>query len=174
LQRALNPPSPKKKEKKFRDVVFRQGDKVMQIKNNYDILWNKNGADGCGIFNGDIGTVLAVLNDDNAMLIDFEGRLTRYEFGMLEELEHAYAITVHKSQGSEYPYVIIPIYNCGDKLLTRNLLYTAVTRAQAMVILVGRPELIHAMVQNNRQAKRYTGLKHILARRSAYDGLKGN
>ncbi len=174
LQRALNPPSQNKKEKKFRDVVFRQGDKVMQIKNNYDILWNKNGADGCGIFNGDIGTVLAVINDDNAMLIDFEGRLTRYEFGMLEELEHAYAITVHKSQGSEYPYVIIPVYNCGDKLLTRNLLYTAVTRAQTMVILVGRPELIHAMVQNNRQAKRYTGLKHILARRSRYDGLKEN
>ena len=97
------------------------------------------------------------------MFIDFEGRLTRYDFTMLDELEHAYAITVHKSQGSEYPYVIIPVYNCGDRLLTRNLLYTAVTRAQTMVILVGIAPLIQAMVANNRQVKRYTGLKYILA-----------
>jgi exodeoxyribonuclease V alpha subunit len=144
----------------------------MQIKNNYDIVWRKEGEEGVGIFNGDIGTVISILSDDDCMLIDFEGRLTRYEFSMLEELEHAYAITVHKSQGSEYPYVIIPVYNCGDKLLTRNLLYTAVTRAQTMVILVGRPEIIHLMVQNNRQAKRYTGLKYMLREKSAYENLK--
>lgn len=163
LQKALNPPSPRKREKKHREVVFREGDRVMQIKNDYDILWSKDGMDGYGIFNGDIGTVISVLYDDECMLIDFDGRLTRYEFSMLDELEHAYAITVHKSQGSEYPYVIIPIYNCGDRLLTRNLLYTAVTRAQTMVVLVGKAELIHRMVQNNRQAKRYTGLKYILS-----------
>ena len=93
----------------------------------------------------------------------FEGRMTRYDFTMLDELEHAYAITVHKSQGSEYPYVIIPIYNCGDRLLTRNLLYTAVTRAQTMVNLVGSAPLVQAMVAKNRQVKRYTGLKYILA-----------
>ena len=134
----------------------------MQIKNNYDILWTRDGDDGYGIFNGDIGIIISVLYDDEAMLIDFDGRMTKYDFTMLEELEHAYAITVHKSQGSEYPYVIIPIYNCGDRLLTRNLLYTAVTRAQSMVVLVGRAELIHRMVQNNRHVKRYTGLKYIL------------
>lgn len=163
LQGAINPPSPKKREKKHREVVFREGDRVMQVKNDYDIVWTKDGEDGCGIFNGDIGTVISVLLDSECMLIDFEGRLTRYEFSMLDELEHAYAITVHKSQGSEYPYVVIPVYNCGDRLLTRNLLYTAVTRAQVMVVLVGRPEIIHKMVQNNRQTKRYTGLKYILS-----------
>ena len=173
LQRAINPPMAKKREKKHRDVVFREGDRVMQIKNDYDILWQKDGEEGCGIFNGDIGTVISVLSDEECMLIDFEGRLTRYEFTMLDELEHAYAITVHKSQGSEYPYVIIPVYNCGDKLLTRNLLYTAVTRAQTMVILVGKPELIHRMVQNNRQTKRYTGLKYILSEeKNQYEAVK--
>ena len=163
LQKAINPPSPKKREKKHREVIFREGDRVMQIKNDYDILWTKNGDEGYGIFNGDIGTIISVLSDDECMLIDFEGRLTKYEFSMLDELEHAYAITVHKRQGSEEPYLIIPIYNCGDRLLTRNLLYTAVTRAQTMVVLVGRAELVHRMVQNNRQAKRYTGLKYLLA-----------
>ena len=163
LQKSLNPPSPKKREKKHKDVVFREGDRVMQIKNDYDILWQRNGEEGCGIFNGDIGIILSILPDEECMIIDFDGRFTRYDFTMLDELEHAYAITVHKSQGSEYPYVIIPIYSCGDRLLTRNLLYTAVTRAQNMVILVGRSELIHRMVQNNRQTKRYTGLKHLLS-----------
>lgn len=172
LQRAINPPSPKKREKKHREVVFREGDRVMQIKNDYDIIWSKDGEEGCGIFNGDIGTVISILNDDSCMLIEFEGRLTRYEFSMLDELEHAYAITIHKSQGSEYPYVIIPVYNCGDKLLTRNLLYTAVTRAQTMVVLVGRPELIHKMVENNRQTKRYTGLKYFLKEKSRYENIK--
>ena len=163
LQKALNPPSAKKREKKYRDAVFREGDRVMQIKNDYDIMWEKDGESGCGIFNGDIGTIVSVQYDDECLIIDFEGRVTNYDFTMLDELVHAYAITVHKSQGSEYPYVIIPIYNCGEKLLTRNLLYTAVTRAQTMVILVGRPEIIHMMVQNNRQTKRYTGLRYILA-----------
>ncbi len=163
LQQAVNPPTPRKREKRFRDSIsFREGDRVMQVKNNYDIVWEKDGEQGCGIFNGDIGIIISVLNDDECLMIDFEGRLTHYDFTMLDELEHAYAITVHKSQGSEYPYVIIPIYNCGDKLLTRNLLYTAVTRAQEMVILVGRCELVARMVANNRQAKRYNGLRALL------------
>ena len=162
LQRALNPPRERVREKKHRERTFREGDRVMQIKNDYDIIWEKNGEEGCGIFNGDIGLIISVLADDECMLIDFEGRLTRYEFAMLDELEHAYAITVHKSQGSEYPYVVIPVYNCGDRLLTRNLLYTAVTRAQTMVVMVGKAELVHRMVQNNRQTRRYTGLKYLL------------
>ncbi len=162
LQRAVNPQSQKKREKRWRDSVFREGDRVMQIKNNYDIMWEKDGEDGCGIFNGDIGIIISVIFDDECLLIDFEGRLTRYDFTMLDDLEHAYAITVHKSQGSEYPYVIIPIYNCGDRLLTRNLLYTAVTRAQELVVLVGRCEIVAKMVANNRQTKRYNGLKGLL------------
>ncbi len=163
LQREVNPLSPRKREKRFRESIFREGDRVMQIKNDYDITWEKDGEHGCGIFNGDIGIIISVLNEDECLLIDFEGRLTRYDFTMLDELEHAYAITVHKSQGSEYPYVIIPIYNCGDKLLTRNLLYTAVTRAQEMVILVGQSPLVARMVENNRQTKRYNGLRALLA-----------
>ena len=96
------------------------------------------------------------------MLIDFDGRMTDYAFSQLEELEHAYAITVHKSQGSEYPVVILPLYNCAPMLLTRNLLYTAVTRASKMVILVGRKSVLTTMVENDRHAARYTGLKHFL------------
>ncbi len=164
LQSQMNPPSPRKREKRYRETVFREGDRVMQIKNDYDITWEKDGEEGCGIFNGDIGIIISVLNDDECLMIDFEGRLTRYDYTMLDELEHAYAITIHKSQGSEYPYVIIPIYNCGDRLLTRNLLYTAVTRAQEMVILVGRCELVARMVENNRQTKRYNGLKALLSK----------
>ncbi len=163
LQSAVNPPSQKKRERRFRETVFREGDRVMQTKNNYDMTWEKDGESGCGIFNGDIGIIISVLPDDECMLIDFEGRLTHYDFAMLDELEHAYAITVHKSQGSEYPYVVIPVYNCGDRLMTRNLLYTAVTRAQEMVVLVGYREVVHRMVRNNRQTKRYTGLAEILA-----------
>ena len=145
----------------------------MQIKNDYDIVWKKDGEEGLGIFNGDIGIVLSILHEDECMFIDFEGRMTRYDFTMLDELEHAYAITVHKSQGSEYPYVIIPIYNCGDRLLTRNLLYTAVTRAQTMVVLVGSSPLVQAMVANNRQVKRYTGLRYILSEESNdYEKIK--
>ncbi len=163
LQRAVNPPSPRKREKRWRESVFREGDRIMQVKNNYDITWEKDGESGCGIFNGDIGIIISVLANDECLLIDFEGRLTHYDFGMLDDLEHAYAITVHKSQGSEYPYVIIPMYNCGDRLLTRNLLYTAVTRAQEMVILVGRCEIVAKMVANNRQTKRYNGLRALLS-----------
>ncbi len=163
LQGAINPPSPRKREKRFRETVFREGDRVMQTRNDYEITWEKDGESGCGIFNGDIGIIISVLADEEYILIDFEGRLTRYDFTMLDELEHAYAITVHKSQGSEYPYVVIPVYNCGDRLLTRNLLYTAVTRAQELVVLVGYREIVHKMVCNNRQTKRYTGLGYILS-----------
>ena len=126
--------------------------------------WQKNGEIGCGIFNGDIGLIISVLVEDEVLLIDFEGRLTRYDFTMLDELEHAYAITVHKSQGSEYPFVIIPIYNCTEKLLTRNLLYTAVTRAKELLIIVGDDNAVASMTHNDRKQKRYSGLKARLQR----------
>ena len=159
LKEALNPPAPKKREKTFRDVVYREGDRVMQIKNDYDLSWERDGKEGLGVFNGDIGVIETINTTDEEMVIDFEDRVVKYDFTKLEELEHAYAITVHKSQGSEYPFVIIPMYSsCPPQLLSRNLLYTAVTRAQKMVILVGDPAIVARMVDNNRQVMRYTGL----------------
>ncbi len=162
LQSALNPPSPYKKEKKAHGVTFREGDKVMQIKNNYDITWEKNGAQGVGIYNGDIGKIIKVNNTAECLTIDFDDRITEYDFSLLDELEHAYAVTVHKSQGSEYKTVIIPSFRFSPRLLTRNLLYTAVTRAQKMVIMVGDAQTVNDMVDNNRHALRYTSLRQRL------------
>ena len=158
LQDTMNPKSSKKLEHPFREKVFRVGDKVMQIRNNYDIEWTRGTQKGAGIFNGDIGEILSIHPSEKRMEILFDERLVSYEFSMLEELEHAYAITVHKSQGSEYPVVILPMYSAAPMLLTRNLLYTAVTRAQKMVILVGKREVVATMVANDKQALRYTGL----------------
>ena len=160
LQSRLNPKSDKKREHVFRDRVFREGDKVMQIRNNYDIIWSKvdSDASGNGIFNGDIGTIELIDEADSCMDILFDDKMVRYEFSLLEDIEHAYAITVHKSQGSEYPITIIPAASAAPMLLTRNLLYTAITRAEKMVIIVGREDIISQMVCNNRQAMRYTGL----------------
>ena len=162
LQTALNPASKDKKEKRFRDRIYRVGDKVMQIKNNYDIAWKKGNEDGIGIFNGDIGVIRDINEREQIMVIDFDERITEYEMSTLDELEHAYAITVHKSQGSEYPVVIIPAYGAAPMLLTRNLLYTAVTRAQKMVVIVGRSQIIMQMVSNKKLANRYTGLRRML------------
>ncbi|MBQ4574952.1 MAG: ATP-dependent RecD-like DNA helicase [Clostridia bacterium] len=167
LQAALNPPDRNKREKKLRGIVFREGDKVMQTRNNYDIEWTKSTdlggeVDGIGIFNGDIGTILEINPNAENVTIRFDDRVAVYDFTMLEELEHAFAITVHKSQGSEYPVVIIPAYDFTPMLLTRNLLYTAVTRAQQMVIIVGKQNIVKTMVDNNKQTKRYTGLGYLL------------
>lgn len=168
LQSALNPPAKGKRELKYRETVFRVGDRVMQTKNNYDIEWESgNGADqtaGSGVFNGDIGTVVFIDPAEGEMVVSFDDKEATYTGEMLDELEHAWAVTVHKSQGSEYPFVIIPCYNAPPLLLTRNLLYTAVTRARRMVILVGREDIIRTMVDNNRQTLRYTGLTHRLER----------
>ncbi len=163
LQAAQNPPSQGKKERRFRDVVFREGDKVMQIKNNYDMVWNRGEEEGCGIFNGDIGVINAIDLGNEQLTVCFDDRTAVYDFTQLEELEHAYAITVHKSQGSEYPVIVMPIYAYSPKLLTRNLLYTAVTRAQRMVVMVGRPDVVQGMVENKRQVNRYTGLRYLLS-----------
>lgn len=167
LQGVLNPPSPQLNEHSARDVVFRENDKVLQIRNNYDIGWYKNDAlgndvEGMGIFNGDIGVIEEIDNEEEYLRINFDGRIARYDFDMLDELEHAYAITVHKSQGSEYPIVIMPVCASAPMLQTRNLLYTAITRAQSMVILVGERDIISRMVDNDRHSERYTGLKDFL------------
>ncbi len=163
LQEALNPPAPGKRERRVREGVFRVGDRVMQIRNNYDIEWEReDGSSGNGVFNGDIGTVLSVNTGEEYLEIRFDDKTVRYDFSILEELEPAYAVTVHKSQGSEYPIVIIPLGRVPELLLSRNLFYTAVTRARRMVILVGREEVVATMVANHRQTMRYTGLRQWL------------
>lgn len=162
LQNALNPRRKGKRELKWRETIFREGDRVMQIKNNYDILWEGDDGEGSGVFNGDIGEIIDISMADRQMHIKFDDKVALYTSDMLDELEHAWAVTVHKSQGSEYPFVIIPMYGAPYPLLTRNLLYTAVTRAKRMVILVGREDIVHTMVTNNRQSLRYTGLAYRL------------
>lgn len=164
LQRVMNPRSDKKVEKKVRDIIFREGDKVMQVKNNYDIEWSNDEKNGIGIFNGDIGVISKIdLRNERMTILFDDNRYVDYDFSYLDELEHAYAITVHKSQGSEYPVVIIPMYSFTPRLMTRNLLYTAVTRAQKMVIMVGKANVVQQMVDTNRPTKRYTGLEQLLS-----------
>ena len=161
LQGRLNPPDDSKNEKTVGDTVFREGDKVMQIKNNYSISWTdeSDGKQGEGIFNGDIG-VIEYINKNGAYLeIKFDGSKTaRYEFSQLEEIELAYAVTVHKSQGSEFPAVISPMFFAPPQLMNRNLLYTALTRAKELVVLVGSREALKKMTENNKESKRNSGL----------------
>ena len=164
LREASNPPKNDKKEIKIHGSIFREGDRVMQIRNNYDIVWEKGNVTGDGIFNGEIG-VLRSITEDGAEVI-FDDRLAHYSREDLEELDHSYAITIHKSQGSEYPTVIIPLYDCPPMLATRNLLYTAVTRACVRVILVGRRDIALRMVANNRHALRYTALPYYVGKQS--------
>jgi len=166
LQSKLNPQNigkiKSKREKKIADTLFREGDKVMQVKNNYDIAWKKDGDEGSGVFNGDIGRVKAISYKTETITVDFDGRVCEYSFSEALDLELAYAVTVHKSQGSEYPAVILPILRCPPPLTNRSLLYTAVTRAKALLIAVGDPALLAQMVENNKRDERYTSLKHLL------------
>ncbi len=159
LQSYINPHGKFKKEKQSHGTLFREGDRVMQIANNYDIEWERFGITGVGLFNGDIGSIETINHTEETMTIWFDDRRVTYPFDMLDELELSYAITVHKSQGSEYPVVIIPMYRCAPMLTSRNLFYTAVTRAKKMVILVGRSDIPAKMVQNNQEILRYTTLK---------------
>ena len=161
LQSQLNPPAPTKKERKFGEFTFREGDRVMQIKNNYDILWKKcdGSAIGAGIFNGDIGTILAIDTAGETLTVQYDDREAEYDFSMLGELEPAYAMTVHKSQGSEYRAVVLCAWNGSPYLLRRSILYTAITRAKELLIVVGREETIAAMTENAQVGRRYSGLK---------------
>lgn len=162
LQEILNPPSKALPEVKSVLYTFREGDKVMQIKNNYDIVWHKDGENGTGIFNGDIGYLRAVNRQNQEVVADFDGRHATYSFDQLDQLELAYAVTVHKSQGSEFQAVVMPLLGGFPKLYYRNLLYTAVTRARRLLILIGSKNVIYQMVDNNRRMYRYTCLREML------------
>jgi len=161
LQASLNPPAPAKKERPFGDFLFREGDRVMQIRNNYDILWKKcdGSAVGAGIFNGDVGIIQAIDPAMELVTVIFDDRQADYEFTQLNELELAYAMTVHKSQGSEYRAVVLAAWNSSQYLLSRSVLYTAITRAKELLIIVGREETVAIMTENAKTGRRYTGLK---------------
>lgn len=164
LQEALNPPAPHKHQRKFGSVTFREGDRVMQVRNNYDVMWKDEHSlkGGMGVFNGDIGVITEITERGEVVTVNFEGRLVEYTTETLPELELAYAMTVHKSQGSEYRAVILSVFNGAPMLLTRGVLYTAVTRARELLILVGKDEIVYKMVGNDRQTRRYSALRSRL------------
>ena len=170
LQAYLNPDREELNEKTYGDVIYREGDRVMQIKNNYDIYWEKGRKDsniryenGTGIFNGEIGRIAYIDNESKQLEVDFDdGKTAWYTFSELDELEHAYAITIHKAQGSEFDVVILAIPQASNMLLTRNLLYTGITRAKKLIIVIGNNNLIDFMIKNSENKKRNTGLKFKL------------
>lgn len=172
LQEAVNPPAPEKGERRFGEVTFRTGDRVMQIKNNYDVLWrDQTGAEGgMGIWNGDIGQILAVDEKQGTLSVNFDGRYVDYTPDMLNELELAYAVTVHKSQGSEYRAVILAALDGAPMLMTRGVLYTAITRAKELFVLVGDEQKVAQMTANDRQQRRYSGLRIRLKKLSGPAG----
>ena len=163
LQAALNPPSPQKRQKQWGDVTFRVGDRVMQTKNNYDVLWEKDdGTAGSGIFNGDVGVIQDIDSSGELIVLRFDDRTATYTADLLSQLDMAYAITVHKSQGSEYPAVILVSAPAAPSLMVRGVLYTAITRARRMLIMVGDDAVPARMAENDRQQRRYSGLRRRL------------
>ena len=165
IQEAVNPPDREKGERRFGEFIFREGDRVMQVRNNYDLMWRDRDSltSGMGVFNGDIGQITGVDNRNECITVDFDGRIVEYSPDMLGELEPAYAITVHKSQGSEYRAVILSVCKGTPMLLTRGVLYTAITRARELLVLVGDEEAVAQMTANNRQQRRYSGLRWRLS-----------
>ncbi|MCL2201056.1 MAG: ATP-dependent RecD-like DNA helicase [Oscillospiraceae bacterium] len=161
LREAVNPPGALKKEKQYGDNLFRTGDKVMQIRNNYDIIWKTPDGmcEGMGVFNGDVGYVREIDHDLETLTVDFDDKLVTYLFEQLPELEPAFAMTVHKSQGSEYHAVILAMTRAAPPLLTRGVLYTAMTRAKNLLVIVGTPEVMNQMILNDRRLRRYSGLR---------------
>ena len=159
LQEALNPPEKGKKEISIHGVLFREGDKVMQVKNDYHLGWTKfDGTTGEGVYNGDLGILCEIDRRASTVTVQMDDRLVLYELETAAELELAYAMTVHKSQGNEFPAVVMPVFPGPSQLSYRNLLYTAVTRAKDLLILAGTRQALAAMVENNRKTRRYSGL----------------
>lgn len=179
LQNAINPVNKTKSEKVYRNNVFREGDKVMQIRNNYNISWkimsqyNVKIDEGVGVFNGDMGTISDINHFAETVKVEFDDlKVVTYEFNQLDELELAYSVTIHKSQGSEYPVVIIPLFKGPSMLLSRNLLYTAVTRAKQMVVLVGDQRILEHMINNNREVHRNSTLFDMVEQASVMSGVE--
>lgn len=164
IQLEINPPKLGKNEIRGPVYIFRENDKVMQTRNNYDIVWKKEDEVGTGVYNGDIGVITEIRKREGVIVIDFEGKIVEYTTDMLEQLELAYAITVHKSQGSEFPAVIFSIVGVSNKLYYRNLLYTAVTRAKEILVIIGTPEMLETMIENKRKTLRYSCFKDMLKR----------
>ena len=165
LQEALNPPGIGKQEVKTPVYILRVGDKVMQTRNNYDLPWARDdGSEGAGIYNGDIGIIEYIEKASGSAKIRFDDRVVSYNSDNLANVELAYAVTVHKSQGSEFKAVVMPMYYGAPQLYYRNLLYTAVTRAKEKLILVGNVSTLRKMVDNNKKTKRYSGLRTFLER----------
>ena len=162
LQECINPPAEDKREYNTGYRLFREGDKVMQTRNNYNIHWESDNEEGDGIFNGDIGYIETIDMRHDAIVIDFAGKRATYSKEQLQEIELAYAVTVHKSQGSEFDAVIMPVISVNSRLCYRNLLYTAVTRAKKMLILVGTTSYLNSMIENNKTQLRYSALKHFM------------
>ena len=172
LQARLNPPEPKRAEMTRKGFTLRQGDRVMQIKNNYDIAWTKADGDaGSGVFNGDVGILESLDPLSGTLTVRFDDRLALYTGDEIDQLELAYAMTIHKSQGSEFPCVILPLLDIPPKLCYRNLLYTAVTRARQLLVIVGAGRVVAAMVDNDRRTRRYTALRPMLEAAFHLDGL---
>ena len=168
LQAALNPPAPEKGEKAWGDLVFRTGDRVMQTKNNYDVVWERpDGTVGAGIFNGDVGQVVEVDPSGELLTVAFDERKAVYTADMLSELDMAYAITVHKAQGSEYPCVVLACMRCAPSLMVRGVLYTGITRARELLVLVGDDGAVRQMAANDKQQRRYSGLRRRLKEAAA-------
>ena len=166
LQAAINPPGPEKPELNHGGTTFRRGDKVMQVRNNYELYWEKDGEEGDGVFNGDIGYITQVDKRDRTLTVEFDdGRVADYDDSLFDDLELAYCMSVHKSQGSEFDCVVLPLISGPPMLMTRNLLYTAVTRAKRLVVIVGREGCIRQMVDNNPILRRYSGLDVRLGKR---------
>jgi len=176
LREKLNPKGADKKEKQIGDFVFRTGDKVMQVRNNYDIMWKSSDGmhAGTGVFNGDVGVIKALDHDKETVTVDFEDKLVTYIFDQLTELEPAFAMTVHKSQGSEYHAVLLTMTPAAPMLLTRGVLYTAITRAKNLLVIVGSPDIMIKMIQNDKRQRRYSGLRaRLVATQSVALRCKG-
>ena len=160
LQAALNPPAPEKREHAIGDLVFREGDRVIQTRNDYNVLWEcEDGSSGLGVFNGDIGILKAISPEEKNLTVDFDGRTATYDFEALSDLEHAWALTVHKAQGSEYRAVVLALSDSSRRLLTRTVLYTAVTRARELLIMVGNENIAFRMIDNIAPSRRYNALR---------------
>ncbi len=163
IQNLVNPEASSKNEKVSGGNIFREGDSIMQMKNNYDIEWEQSGELGNGIFNGEMGKVTNISNITETIEADFDGKIAKYSFQEIDQIELSYAITVHKSQGSEFDVVILPVVRSAPMLLTRNLLYTAITRAKKLLIIVGSRDVINFMINNTDAKVRNTGLEFKLS-----------